>query len=49
VLLLVMFLPGGFAHIGFLLRDRIAQQVTRLDPNPDVVPPSLDEVAGRIQ
>jgi branched-chain amino acid transport system permease protein len=44
VLTLVMFLPGGFARIGYFVRDRVAQSVTGLDPNPDVEPVSLDEV-----
>jgi ABC-type branched-subunit amino acid transport system permease subunit len=43
VLVLVLFLPGGFARIGFFVRDRVARAVTGLDPNPDVVPPSLTE------
>lgn len=43
VLVLVMFLPGGLARIGYLVRDRIAKIVTGLDPNPDVVPTSLSD------
>lgn len=49
VLTLVMFLPGGFARLGYMARDRLAQAITGLDPNPDVVPPSLDELAEKIQ
>ncbi len=49
VLVLVMFLPGGFARIGVVLRDRLAQHLTGLDPNPDVVPTSLDGLAEKVR
>lgn len=43
VLMLVMFLPGGLARIGLVVRDIVAKRVTGLDPNPDVEPISLSE------
>ncbi len=46
VLTLVMFLPGGFARIGYFVRDKVAAAVTGLDPNPDVVPVSLDRLSA---
>jgi branched-chain amino acid transport system permease protein len=46
VLTLVLFLPGGFARIGYFVRDRVAAAVTGLDPNPDVVPVSLDRLSA---
>ncbi len=49
VLVLVMFLPGGFARLGYLVRDRLAKSLTGLDPNPDVVPPSLDDLAEKVK
>ncbi|HUR77424.1 MAG TPA: ABC transporter permease [Acidimicrobiales bacterium] len=49
VLTLVLFLPGGFARLGHMLRDRVAHAVTGLDPNPDVVPASLEDLAEKIR
>jgi branched-chain amino acid transport system permease protein len=49
VLVLVLFLPGGFARIGVFVRDRLARAVTGLDPNPDVVPTSLDGLAEKVR
>lgn len=43
VLTLVLFLPGGLARLGYIVRDRMAKAVTGLDPNPDVVPVSLTD------
>ncbi len=43
VLTLVLFLPGGFARLGYIARDRLAHLLTGLDPNPDVVPTSLED------
>ena len=49
VLVLVMFLPGGLARVGMLVRDRVAYWVTGLDPNPDVVPASLTDAAAHAE
>ena len=38
MLLLLLIAPGGLARIAYGLRDRLAKQITGIDPRPDVIP-----------